>query len=109
MHDFSKKGQIFARKMSHLKNSIYMHVKSGKLYRLLAIGREVENPQVSKVAYEQLYTSRLRGAEQDAELPVGTVWFREVTDFENKFVLASMDETKNSRKLPLQDPEKKIN
>ena len=58
------------------KNNMYYYVKS--------LGRCVKTPDNVIVVYEQLYNSKLRGT--DILLKKGTVWTRDLIEFEDKFV-----------------------
>lgn len=65
-------------------SQIFTHIKSGNLYKVLGLARCVKNPKKTKVIYEQLYESKVRGTEEI--LPVGTMWMRTQRDFQKKFV-----------------------
>ncbi|MDO8516673.1 MAG: DUF1653 domain-containing protein [Nanoarchaeota archaeon] len=54
-------------------NQIYQHFKGKeKLYKILEIARDCENPEKKIVIYQQLYES---------EFPKGTIWARSLEDF----------------------------
>lgn len=54
-------------------NDVYQHFKGrDKLYRVLEVARDAENPKQARVVYEQLYES---------EFPKGEVWSRTLEDF----------------------------
>lgn len=63
---------------------IYRHIKSGNLYKIIGIARNVEKPDNQIVVYKQLYRSNLRGR-RDVELPKGSIWTRPLDDFIGKF------------------------
>lgn len=64
---------------------LYRHTSSNGVYKVLGIGRLVNNPNKKMVIYEQLNSSILRGT--NTVLPKGSMWIREYNDFmsPNKF------------------------
>ncbi len=62
-----------------LIKGMYRHTKTGNLYKVVGLGRSVENPNKQVVIYEQQYESRLR--DTDTRLPYGSVWTRSLEDF----------------------------
>ncbi len=58
---------------------VYEHIKSGKLYKLIGLARNVNNPLIEVVIYKQLYNSVLK----DTNIPLskGSIWVRERCDF----------------------------
>lgn len=62
---------------------LYRHINTGKLYKVVGIGRNVSKPNQEIVIYKQLYRSRLRGT--DVELRAGALWTRSYNDFMVKF------------------------
>lgn len=70
---------------------IFTHIKTGNLYKVLGSARCVKNPKKTKIIYEQLYESTLRGSSE--VLPAGTMWMRTPHDFQKKFALTTLDES----------------
>lgn len=64
--------------MSVKIKGIYMHIRSGRLYQVLKIGRSVEKPEETLVIYKQLYTSFC------GKFPRGSVWVRPLKSFTEK-------------------------
>jgi hypothetical protein len=53
---------------------VYRHFKGPeKIYRVLNIALDCEDPQRKIVVYEQLYATK--------DLPIGTIWARPLEDF----------------------------
>ena len=53
---------------------IYRHFKGEeKIYRVLSVARDCENPSKEMVVYEQLYETK--------DFSKGTIWARELSDF----------------------------
>ena len=63
---------------------IFLHLKTGNLYKVLGLARCVEDPNKTKVIYAQLYESNLRGTNES--LPIGSLWMRSSDDFNKKFI-----------------------
>jgi hypothetical protein len=63
--------------------NIFQHIKTGKRYLVIGIGRNVEAPEKKMVVYKQLYVSKLKNT--NIFLPVGAIWTRDLNDFEKKF------------------------
>ena len=74
--------------VSPVLNAIYRHLASGRLYRVKGIARPITAPRYPTVVYEQLYDGELKGVGDTGEvkLPRGTLWTREVNDFNEKFM-----------------------
>jgi hypothetical protein len=54
--------------------AIYRHFKGeDRLYRVVSVARDCENPSQEVVVYEQLYETE--------DFSQGTVWFRSLEDF----------------------------
>ena len=64
---------------------IYRNIKNNKLYSVIGLGRSVDNPNVQIVVYEQLYNNRLRNT--NIILGQGSIWTRDLDEFNNKFTL----------------------
>jgi len=67
---------------------IYRHIKNQQLYFVDGIARDVANPNRLAVIYTQLYDSQLRTSskvEQPINLPKGSMWMRNIDDFNKKF------------------------
>ena len=62
---------------------LYKHIRTGKLYFVEGLARDVLIPNKIKVVYKQLYTSKLTPG--DIDLPQGSTWIREYDDFMSKF------------------------
>jgi hypothetical protein len=58
----------------------------GNYYKVVNVARSVEHKTEFSVIYESLAPSILRDTDPPIELPIGTVWYRELNDFLNKFV-----------------------
>jgi len=71
---------------------MYKHVRTGKLYQFIGLARCVSKPDQTIVVYKQLYDSVLANNKlvlannTSTKLPYGSLWTREKTDFEKKFV-----------------------
>lgn len=63
--------------------NVFQHIKTGKRYLVIGIGRSVNAPEKKIVVYKQLYVSTLKNT--NISLPVGTIWIRDLIDFEKKF------------------------
>jgi hypothetical protein len=63
--------------------NIFQHIKSGNRYLVIGIGRSVDAPEKKLVVYKQLYISVLKNS--NIQLPVGSIWTRDLNDFEKKF------------------------
>lgn len=68
---------------SDMPKGIYQHVVNKKFYKVIGVGRLIENPEKLVVLYEQLYYSKLRN--YNIALPKGTIWIRSTNDFVGKF------------------------
>lgn len=66
-------------------NTIFKHLKSGNHYILIGVGRSVDHPHKLVAVYKQLYDSKLFGT--SVQLPYGSIWTRDLNDFEKKFKL----------------------
>lgn len=64
---------------------IYRNIKNNMLYSVIGLGRSVDNPNVQIVVYEQLYNNRLRNT--NIILGQGSIWTRDLDEFNNKFTL----------------------
>lgn len=64
---------------------IYKNIKNNMLYSVIGLGRSVDNPNVQIVVYEQLYNNRLRNT--NIILEQGSIWTRDLDEFNNKFTL----------------------
>lgn len=64
---------------------IYRNIKNNMLYSVIGLGRSVDNPNVQIVVYEQLYNNRLRNT--NIILEQGSIWTRDLDEFNNKFTL----------------------
>ena len=42
------------------KMNVFQHIKTGKRYLVIGIGRNVEAPEKKMVVYKQLYVSKLK-------------------------------------------------
>jgi hypothetical protein len=79
--------------------SIFTHIKSGNLYKLIGSARCVKQPHKRYVIYEQLYDSVLRESSQQEPnkspklLPKGVMWLRSPNDFKRKFVKTDYTES----------------
>lgn len=60
---------------------LYRHISSNGVYKVLGLGRFVNNPNKKMVIYEQMHSSTLRGT--GIVLPKGSIWIREYSDFMN--------------------------
>lgn len=58
---------------------IYQHVKTGNYYKVIGIGRHVDNRTTLLVFYKQLYEGKLKDTDQ--VLPIGTLWTRDYDEF----------------------------
>lgn len=68
----------------------YKHLRSGNVYEVISVARDVTNPDRFLVVYMQTYASTLRRSvesEPEIPLPIGTAWVRDLQDFQTKFVL----------------------
>jgi len=70
-------------KISEMYRGLYCHLKSGKLYFAEGIARHAERPGKLSVVYCQKYEGALR--ENGTKTPVGTMWIRDLEDFNTKF------------------------
>lgn len=75
--------------MSHgfVGKGVYCHNYSRKLYNVIGIARQTENPFEIVVVYQQLYESALKhptNKNTNIVLPKGIIWTRNIDDF-NKF------------------------
>lgn len=61
----------------------WLHIASQVPYKVVGVARDVLDPQKLKVVYESTQESLLR--ESNQLLPVGTIWIRDLHDFEMKF------------------------
>jgi len=68
----------FINKMTVLKG-IYRHVASGLRYKVVGVGRSVDNPTQLVVIYKQLYASKLKGTNEN--LKKGSIWIRKYEEF----------------------------
>jgi len=60
--------------MGPKQGEVYQHFKGKeKLYRVIAVALDSEDPKRKIVVYEQLYDSE--------DFPRGTIWVRELNDF----------------------------
>ena len=64
---------------------IYRNIKNNMLYSVIGLGRSVDNPNVQIVVYEQLYNNRLR--DTNIILGQGSIWTRDLDEFNSKFTL----------------------
>jgi hypothetical protein len=78
---------------------LYKHIKTQKLYFVDGVARDVTNPQKISVVYTQLYDSKLKTRchsrpsgtqvelpeDKSVDLPKGSMWLRDVDDFNKKF------------------------
>lgn len=64
---------------------IYKNIKNNMLYSVIGLARSTNNPNVQIVVYEQLYNNRLRNT--NIILGQGSVWTRDLDEFNNKFTL----------------------
>jgi hypothetical protein len=67
---------------NHLRG-VYKHLRTSNLYFVDGFVRDVTNPNKISVVYTQLYESKLNGT--DIKLPHGSMWIRNIDDFQNKF------------------------
>lgn len=58
---------------------VYRHTKTKKLYKVVGIGRSVDDPTNLLILYKQLYNSKLY--ESNIILKKGSIWVRKYTDF----------------------------
>ena len=68
--------------MNNLRG-LFRHIKTTQLYYVEGTARAVTNPTKLVVVYSQQYDSTLRGT--DVKLPVGSLWTRDIDDFNEKF------------------------
>lgn len=68
--------------MNPLKG-LYQHLRTGGIYFVNGCARDVTNPNKISIVYSQLYESKLKNT--DTNLPRGSMWIRDINDFENKF------------------------
>ena len=64
---------------TNILKGLYIHKSSGKKYNVIGIGRSVDCPYKTVVIYEQLYDGHMRGT--NIELPVGSLWVRDLNEF----------------------------
>lgn len=60
-----------------------IHLTSGKKYYLLGVGRDVRKPKRKLAVYMSSQPSYLR--ETRESLPIGSIWARDLEDFNKKF------------------------
>lgn len=74
-----------------MSSGVYRHVRSGRLYNLVGIARDVVNPTKKVMVYSQLYSGVLSGGSGGSDtatetpLPIGSMWIRDEQDFYDKF------------------------
>lgn len=64
---------------------IYRHIKSLKIFKVHSIARNHLSPTNYIVVYSQEYDDILRDSKSPVKLPKGTMWARDLKDFESKF------------------------
>jgi hypothetical protein len=64
----------------------YKHLASRAYYEVMAISRCVSHPTQFSVVYKSLDPSVLRNSSPPIYLPVGTIWHRDIEDFQRKFI-----------------------
>jgi hypothetical protein len=69
--------------MNIVTRGLYQHLRTQKYYFVEGFARDVTNPNKLSVVYTQLYDSNLKGT--DIRLPIGSMWLRNVDDFQTKF------------------------
>jgi len=70
---------------------IYQHFKGKeKLYKVIAIARDCENPEKKIVIYKQLYDNK----NNQNEFPKGTIWSRPLGDFTGEKILENGNKVK---------------
>jgi hypothetical protein len=67
----------------NFSRGLYQHLRTKNLYFVDGLARNVDNPNKLTVVYTQLYDSDLKGT--DIKLPTGSMWLRDIDDFQNKF------------------------
>ena len=70
-------------KISEMYRGLYCHLKTGKMYFAEGIARHAERPGKLSVVYCQKYEGALR--EDGTKTPAGTMWIRDLEDFNTKF------------------------
>lgn len=70
--------------MSVILKGLYRHTTTGNIYKVIGVGRSVENPNKEVVIYQQLYESKLK--DTDIVLPNGSLWTRDIDDYKKKFI-----------------------
>jgi hypothetical protein len=63
---------------------IWKHMRTGNIYKLVSFSRCVKTLQI-KANYKQLYESILVNGKKNINLPVGSDWSRDLSDFLQKF------------------------
>jgi len=59
-----------------LTNGLYRHLNSGKVYKVIGVGRRVEVPHKQVLIYENFYDH----ASYDIDTCKGQLWVRDVDD-----------------------------
>lgn len=68
--------------MSYLKG-LFRHILTNQLYFVESIARDSKNPRKIVVVYSQQFDSKI--IVPNINLPTGSVWIRDLSDFEEKF------------------------
>jgi uncharacterized membrane protein YkgB len=78
-----------------VSGSIWIHIQSQVPYKVLGVARNVANTHLLSVVYESTIESTLRDKKEPGitrecfddyeHLPIGTMWIRDMSDFELKF------------------------
>ena len=67
-----------------IMHKFYKHKISGKLYDVMGVGRLVDKPDKLVVVYRQMYDSTLYHSKPIIPLPIGSIWVRDIFDFNEK-------------------------
>jgi hypothetical protein len=79
---------LYYSRMNKLIKGLYKHKNTGTIYKVIGVGRRVENANEIVVIYKSIKESRLKDDREmcgSIILPVGSIWIRDYTDFVTKF------------------------
>ena len=63
--------------------SVWRHMKTLHDYKIIAVARSADNPDLFNIVYSSLEKSTIRGTGEP--LPIGTCWIRKEDDFYASF------------------------
>ena len=85
-----------------IARGIYRHVSSYGSFKVHGLARCHSNPEKAVVVYSQQYNDILSGSDKLVHLPYGTLWTRDLDDFNKRFELVE-EEIKESNKLNVEN------